>query len=101
MSISFTGIKSFKSIALGALCMHLKTEVVCNWQVWAYVIFILLLVLTSDRFYVLIFHAGGVWILIEVAAGYLVARVLLEAIVGKKFIFGGTGDMIHPVFWTW
>ena len=59
-----------------------------NRQVWSYVIFILLLVLTSDRFYLLIFHAGGVWILIEVVAGYFVARVLLEAIVGKKFIFG-------------
>ncbi len=35
------------------------------------------------------------------AAGFFVASVLLEKIVGKKVIFGGTGDMVHPVIWTW
>jgi hypothetical protein len=60
-----------------------------------------LLVLTSNKFYELVFLAGGVWILIEVALGYIIARVVLERIIGKNMIFGGTGDMQHPVIWTW
>ena len=59
------------------------------------------MVLTSDQFYILVFHAGGIWILLEVVFGYFVARVLLEQCVGRIGIFGGTGDMLHPVVWTW
>ncbi len=61
----------------------------------------MLLVLTSNKFYELVFFAGGIWILIEIAIGYIIARVVLERIIGKKIIFGGTGDMRHPVIWTW
>ena len=70
-------------------------------QVWAYLIFLILTVVTSDFFYVLIFRAGGVWILIEVVIGFFVARSVLENYVGKVLIFRKTGDMTHPVFWTW
>jgi hypothetical protein len=70
-------------------------------QVWAYLIFVVLLVVTSNKFYELVFFGGGVWILIEVALGYIIARVVLERIIGKNMIFGGTGDMHHPVVWTW
>ena len=70
-------------------------------QVWAYLIFLILTVVTSDFFYVLIFRAGGVWILIEVVIGFFIARSVLENYVGKVLIFRKTGDMTHPVFWTW
>jgi hypothetical protein len=60
-----------------------------------------LIVLTWDKFYEVVFTVGGVWILVEVALGYIIARVVLERIIGKNFIFGGTGDMQHPVIWTW
>jgi hypothetical protein len=60
-----------------------------------------LVVLTSYKFYELVFFSGGVWTLIEVAVGYIVTRVLLERIIGKNMIFGGTEDMQHPVLWTW
>ncbi len=61
----------------------------------------MLVVVTSEKFYELIFLVGGVWILIEVAVGYIIARVVLERMIGKNMIFGGTGDMQHPVVWTW
>jgi hypothetical protein len=58
-------------------------------------------VLTSDRFYTLIFNIGGVWILFEVVLGYIVAKVVMEQFVGHKLIFEGTNDVRHPVLWTW
>jgi hypothetical protein len=70
-------------------------------QVWAYLIFIVLLVVTSSKFYELVFFAGGIWILVELILGYIIARVVLEHIIGKNMIFGGTGVMQHPVIWTW
>ena len=70
-------------------------------QVWAYLLFILLAVLTSNKFYGFLLDVGGVWLLLEVVLGYLIARLLLDWYVGQRLIFGGTEDMRHPVLWTW
>ena len=70
-------------------------------QVWAYLLFIFLLVLTSERFYVLLFNVGGVWILLEVVLGYIVAKVLMEKYIGQTLIFGSNNDLLHPILWTW
>ncbi len=70
-------------------------------QVWAYLLFIFLVVLTSDRFYTLLLNVGGVWIFLEVVLGYMVAKIMMERYIGRTFIFGGSNDLLHPILWTW
>jgi len=40
-------------------------------------------------------------VVIETVAVALIVVVLLDMVVGKRLLLGGTDDLLHPVFWTW